>query len=81
MNDEDLLARIAALVDEEHKLEREQAHHLGTNSQAHLRMAELERALDQCWDLLRQRRARRSAGQDVAAAAIRSEDTVEGYIQ
>jgi hypothetical protein len=38
-------------------------------------------ALDQCWDLLRQRRARRDAGQDPDAATVRSERVVEGYQQ
>jgi hypothetical protein len=37
--------------------------------------------LDQCWDLLRQRRARRAAGQDPDAAAVRPADVVEHYQQ
>ncbi|MGH2813844.1 MAG: DUF2630 family protein, partial [Actinomycetota bacterium] len=36
---------------------------------------------DQCWDLLRQRRARRDAGQDPDTAQLRPEGTVEGYLQ
>ena len=36
--------------------------------------------LDQCWDLLHQRRARRSAGMDPDQAAVRPETTVEGYV-
>jgi uncharacterized protein DUF2630 len=37
--------------------------------------------LDRCWDLLRQRRARRDAGQDPDLAEARPERTVEGYLQ
>jgi hypothetical protein len=44
-------------------------------------MNSLEVALDQCWDCLRQRRARREAGQDPDAAAIRPGSVVEGYQQ
>jgi hypothetical protein len=36
--------------------------------------------LDQCWDLLHQRRARRAAGQDPDDASVRDPRTVEGYI-
>ncbi|MDQ6642710.1 MAG: DUF2630 family protein [Actinomycetota bacterium] len=42
-----------------------------------LRKAEVE--LDQCWDLLRQRRALREFGEDADAAAVRREGTVENY--
>src|SRR3712207_8929155 len=45
------------------------------------RLHEVEVQLDQCWDLLRQRRARRNAGQDPDIAAVRPEGTVEGYLQ
>ena len=44
------------------------------------RMQELETTLDQCWDLLHQRRARRSAGMDPDDAAVRDAATVEGYV-
>ena len=45
------------------------------------RLHEVEVQLDQCWDLLRQRRARRDAGQDPDTAHVRPEGTVEGYLQ
>ncbi|HEX2374478.1 MAG TPA: DUF2630 family protein, partial [Actinomycetota bacterium] len=45
------------------------------------RLHEVEIQLDQCWDLLRQRRARRDAGQDPDSASVRPEGTVEGYLQ
>lgn len=80
MDDVDIVHRITKLADEEHALERS---HAGTAlSDAELaRMKQLEVALDQCWDLLRQRRARRQAGKDPADAEARSEDVVERYQQ
>jgi len=80
VDDAELLTRIQALVDEEHRLERE---HLGegTDPKMKARLAELEVSLDQCWDLLRQRRARRRAGEDPDDATPRSVGTVEGYKQ
>ena len=45
------------------------------------RLNQIEVALDQCWDLLRQRRARRSSGLSPDDAQVRSEGTVEGYEQ
>jgi hypothetical protein len=45
------------------------------------RLRSIEVALDQCWDVLRQRRARRNAGQDPDTAAVRSADVVEHYQQ
>jgi hypothetical protein len=80
MNDEQVLARIHELVDEEHKL---RDHHVDSplDDAGTRRLAELEVALDQCWDLLRQRRARRSAGLEPDEAEPRSGDTVEHYQQ
>ena len=80
MDDAELLTRIQSLVDEEHRLERE---HVGDppDQATKARLSELEIALDQCWDLLRQRRARRRAGEDPDAAEVRPVPTVEGYQQ
>jgi len=80
MNDEEIVQRITALADEEHALERSHAGK-GLDEGEQRRLRDLEVALDQCWDLLRQRRARRTAGQDPDDATVRSEDTVEGYRQ
>ncbi|MGH9049267.1 MAG: DUF2630 family protein [Acidimicrobiia bacterium] len=80
MADDDVLRNINKLVDEEHQLQKSHGEGgLGDAEQERLR--ELEVALDQCWDLLRQRRARRDAGQDASEAAVRDAGTVEGYRQ
>jgi hypothetical protein len=80
MDDLDVVRRITALADEEHALERS---HTGTalSEEEEARLRAVEIALDQCWDLLRQRRARRNAGEDPADAAARPERVVEGYQQ
>ncbi len=44
-------------------------------------MKEIDVTLDQCWDLLHQRRARRAAGQNPDDSSIRDPRTVEGYVQ
>ncbi|MFL6191525.1 MAG: DUF2630 family protein [Actinomycetes bacterium] len=80
MDDSQVLDRIGALVEEEHTLER-QATGGGLDDREQARLQEVEVQLDQCWDLLRQRRARREAGQDPDAAQVRPEGTVEGYLQ
>jgi hypothetical protein len=78
MDDKDILSRIHALVDEEHKLRESTADH-GEEERA--RVAALERDLDQCWDLLRQRRAKRQYGNDPDEASARPEPEVENYLQ
>jgi len=80
MDDVELVRRISDLADEEHKLERSLAGQ-GHSAEELERLHAIEVALDQCWDLLRQRRARRSAGRDPDHAAVRPEGTVEGYQQ
>ena len=80
MDDSQLMDRIGALVEEEHTLER-QATGGGLDDREQARLQEVEVQLDQCWDLLRQRRARREAGQDPETAQVRPEGTVEGYLQ
>jgi Protein of unknown function (DUF2630) len=80
MDDRQVMDRIGALVEEEHTLER-QATGAGLDEAQQARLRELEVQLDQCWDLLRQRRARRDAGQDPDAASVRPGGTVEGYLQ
>ena len=77
MDERDITARISALVEEEHKL-RESTDH---SDDQRKRMNELEAGLDQCWDLLRQRRAKRQYGEDPDEAEPRPEPQVEGYLQ
>jgi hypothetical protein len=80
MNDRDVLGRIEELAHEEHELrEREGRGELAEHELA--RLQSLETRLDQCWDLLRQRRARSNAGLDPDEAATRDVDTVEHYQQ
>ena len=72
--------RIETLIDREHELRRHaEGRALSDDEQAELHRLEVR--LDQLWDLLRQRRALRAAGQDAGAAHLRSEDTVEHYQQ
>ena len=80
MNDEEIVRRISELADEEHHLEGSHSAG-GLSTQEAERLRALEVALDQCWDLLRQRRARRSSGQDPDTASVRPPDTVERYLQ
>ena len=80
VEDKEILNHIGGLVDEEHSL-LEAAGADGLDDIQERRLASLEASLDQCWDLLRQRRARRNAGQDPGEATVRSERVVETYEQ
>ena len=75
MVDEDIYQRINTLVDEEKVLRENE-----TPDDVE-RLAHLEETLDQCWDLLRQRRALREFGRDPGDARVRDVDTVERYEQ
>ena len=80
MDDLEIVQRISKLADEEHTLERD--HGVGEMSEEQVaRLRSVEVALDQCWDLLRQRRARRASGQDPDGADVRPSSIVEGYQQ
>lgn len=79
--DESIATRINRLVTEEHELQSRAANEQGSTEEDRDRLRDLEVELDQCWDLLRQRRARRSAGQDPDDTAVRPADVVEGYQQ
>jgi Protein of unknown function (DUF2630) len=80
MDDPKIRGTIEQLVAEEHELwQRESA---GEASEAdRRRLEEIRISLDQCWDLLRQRRARRSAGQDPDTSVARPTDVVERFEQ
>jgi Protein of unknown function (DUF2630) len=80
-DDTDIIHHIDALVDEEHALERAHGDGNSLSKDEKARFRELEVQLDQLWDLLRQRRARRAAGLDPDDAETRDPGTVEGYRQ
>ena len=78
MDDAKILGRINELAREEHELfERESRPNVSDADRERLRQIQV--TLDQCWDLLRQRRARRAAGLEPEDARVRDEKTVEGY--
>jgi hypothetical protein len=80
MDDVQIHARIEELVAEEHELwQRESAGNADDTERR--RLERLEVSLDQCWDLLRQRRALREAGRDPDAADVRAPEVVERYEQ
>ena len=84
MADESISDRIEALVAEEHQLlAREQSDATDEEALAEdrRRLEQVKVELDQCWDFLRQRRARREFGQDPDAIGARDADTVEKYLQ
>ena len=81
MDDSELLARIREMVDAEHELRRMMQENPDEVSDAAARLHDLEESLDQCWDLLRQRRALRDAGGDPDAAEVRDANVVEHYRQ
>lgn len=79
MEDQNIIERINELAKEEHGLwERESRGE--ANDSDRKRLGQLAVTLDQCWDLLHQRRARRSAGMDPDQAKVREPSTVEGYL-
>ena len=81
MADEQISDHIEALVKEEHELLDRGGSEGGLDDAAHRRLAEIKVELDRYWDLLRQRRARRRAGEDPDGASPRDADTVEHYLQ
>ena len=78
--DQDILAQVNKLVAEEQELRSKLQHHEIDESEEHQRLRAVEVALDQCWDLLRQRRALRETGGDPREAQVRPADEVEGYL-
>jgi hypothetical protein len=75
-SEQDVLAHVQTLVEEEHRL-------LGRSARTdaeHDRLARVQVELDQCWDLLRQRRALRETGGDPDQAKVRPPEVVEKYV-
>jgi Protein of unknown function (DUF2630) len=75
MDDQAIYDQLRALTDEEHSIRQQ-----GEGADA-ARLQDIEVMLDQCWDLLRQRRAKRQYGQDPDEAHVRSAQVVEHYQQ
>lgn len=80
MDDREITARISQLIEQEHRLERAHVGQ-GLSESERQQLRSVEVALDECWDLLRQRRARRAAGLDPDDATQRGAGTVESYLQ
>ncbi|MEU8489166.1 MULTISPECIES: DUF2630 family protein [unclassified Streptomyces] len=79
MDQEQILARITAMVDDEKRLRASLASGEIDGATEQQRLAAVERELDQCWDLLRQRRAKTEFGENPDEARARPESQVEGY--
>lgn len=81
MEDRDILGRVHELVDEEHALRDQLASGDIDGAAERERLQLLENELDQCWDLLRRRRAAQEAGRDPADAKVRPVQEVRRYLQ
>ena len=81
MDDKEILSRIDELIQNERELRAKLADGRLSSTEEHARLQDTEVALDQCWDLLRQRRARREFGEDPGAADVRPISEVENYQQ
>ena len=81
MRDDSVLSRISELVDEEHRLRSQLSAGEISSADEQARLRTLEEALDQCWDLLRRRRAARQEGRDPDEVVTRPVGEVEGYLQ
>jgi hypothetical protein len=79
MDDRQVIDRINEIAHEEHALWEKEAQGEATDTERE-RLQQLGVTLDQCWDLLHQRRARRAAGEDPDQATVRDPRTVEGYV-
>jgi hypothetical protein len=79
-SDVDIQAAIRELIAEEHQLRQGVSEGEISPEDEQSRLRDLEVSLDQCWDLLRQRRAKREFGEDPGDATVRPEETVEGYL-
>jgi fucose permease len=81
MDDKEILDRISELIQTEHELRDQLSSGRLSSEQERERLRSAEEALDQCWDLLRQRRARREFGENPDSAMVRPVAEVEGYQQ
>ncbi|HEX8508344.1 MAG TPA: DUF2630 family protein [Propionibacteriaceae bacterium] len=80
-DDGSIQTRIATLIDREHHLRSRRQEGALSEEEEHHELMAAEQELDQCWDLLRQRRAKREYGQDADEAHPRSTSVVDNYLQ
>jgi hypothetical protein len=81
MNDKEILGHIDELIKTEHELRAKVADGSLSSEAERAQLRTVEESLDQCWDLLRQRRARSEFNEDPADSAARPVPEVEGYMQ
>src|ERR1700752_1236885 len=81
MDDKEILRTVDDLIQTEHDLRARLAAGQLTSDEEHEQLRAAEQQLDQCWDLLRQRRARREFGGDPSGSAARPASEVEEYLQ
>ena len=81
MDDKEIMSHIDELIATEHDLRTKAASGELSSAAERDRLRSVEEALDQCWDLLRQRRARREFGENPEEAQARPAGEVEGYLQ
>jgi Protein of unknown function (DUF2630) len=81
MDDKEILHTIDDLIQSERDLRARLAAGQLTSDEEHEQLRTTEQQLDQCWDLLRQRRARREFGEDPGGTAARPATEVEEYLQ
>ena len=81
MNDKEILGHIDELIATEHDLRAKVANGELSTAAERDQLRSVEEALDQCWDLLRQRRARREFGESPEDAQVRPAGEVEDYMQ
>lgn len=79
--DQDIQNHIKDLIEEEHRLRSALGDREISEDEEHRRLSAVEAQLDQCWDLLRQRRAKRQYGENPNEATPRSADVVENYLE
>jgi hypothetical protein len=81
MDDDQVLKRINELAEEERRIHASAEAEEGLSAEEHARLDAIEVALDQLWDYLRRRRARRRAGGNPDDEPLRDAATVESYLQ
>ena len=79
-SDDGIHTQISELVAQERELRDQLQARTIEPAEEQQKLREIEVQLDQCWDLLRQRQARRDAGADPDGASVRPPGQVEGYL-